>query len=94
MGRRKKCVECRWVKSSKKKYAWECTECNDTVPCKTNDCGHLECHFEKARSCHLCGKRIPNTGNKYYFVDGPGATNYAVHKGCSDEAYSVETYEV
>ena len=91
--KRNKCDECDWVGTGRKKYPWKCQVCEDTFPCKQKDCGHLDCHVESARSCHVCEKRIPNTGNVFYFLDGRGVDMYAIHKGCEEADFVVKTYE-
>ena len=78
-----KCNSCRWIKTSRGE---KCEVCKDVFPCKEN-CGHLDCHFQKARKCHKCGKRISNKNLSYYFVDGKGARCYFVHKECVGEDY-------
>ena len=94
MAKRNKCDECYWITTEKKKYPWKCVNCDDVFPCKSNDCGHLDCHMERARVCHVCEKRIPNTGDTFYFLDGSGVDMYAVHKGCAEEHDCVvRTYE-
>lgn len=96
MAKKDKCGACTWEKTGKKKHPWECSVCGDVFPCKKKDCGHLDCHLESARSCHICSKRIPNTSSTYYFLDGRGIDLYSVHKGCvgDDYAYSIKIHEL
>ena len=91
--RRGSCSECQWVSTGRKKYPWKCHVCDDVFPCVQKDCGHIDCHKERARSCHVCGTRIANTGDTFYFLDGKGTSMYAVHKGCADEDCVVRTHE-
>lgn len=86
MGRRKTCGSCDWITyRGKSKYIiYECAECSDVFPCR-NDCGHLDCHQYRGRSCSVCNKRILRGNKKYYFIDSVGTGCYFVHKDCVDE---------
>ena len=92
MAKRNKCDECRWEPTGKKRHPWECSMCGDVFPCKNKDCGHIDCHEESPRTCHVCDKKI-YSGDTLYFLDGQGVDMYAVHKGCAEADCVVRTYE-
>lgn len=94
MARRKCTGKCNWITSSKKGVTAECDECGDVFPCKS-ECGHIDCHLEKARKCYVCGKRISNkTPANFYLVDGKGTACYLVHKECAEDTRIVKVDEI
>lgn len=82
---KQKCTTHNWITSSRRGRVEECSVCDAQFPCKGN-CGHVDCAIEKARKCHVCDKRIPNTfpGN-FYLVLGNGTCCFLVHRDCVDK---------